>query len=160
MRRLFILGLLIAPLVSQQKVGPVVGLRVPVWDYSTNRWVYLKPNVTVSADPQGTSDGIMSAASSTAYEFGTGLVVEGNGATRKVYADRSYMMYRLPEDSMPMPAVGSACATEGTGALWLGTGGTLCYCVRSEALQARFPDAAISTGWVWACGSLLMRGPE
>jgi hypothetical protein len=50
--------------VQAQNVGPLIGLRIPVWDYSQKRYVFLRLNLEhwqIDSDPAGTSDGILSA---------------------------------------------------------------------------------------------------
>lgn len=50
-------------LVSQQKIGPFVGLRLPIYDNLKRGYWYFKPNPNqfqIDPDPAGTSDGIWS----------------------------------------------------------------------------------------------------
>src|SRR5512143_1031120 len=66
-KRLVIPLLFCLPLMAQQKIGPVVGLRIPVYDYSCPahpsvscyRYLRLPEGSSVAPDPLGISDGVL-----------------------------------------------------------------------------------------------------
>lgn len=142
-------------LVSQTKIGPWVGLRLPVYDYSCRCYRFLKMSseqFRIDPDSAGTSDGILTqvtgAGASQAYTFGRGFVTFAvAGKPTQVEVDTAYMMYRSGSYGDPPPVIGSACVNAGTGGLWIGREG-LRVCVPNEQ----------RTGFVWA-GAVLQTQP-
>jgi hypothetical protein len=133
---------------AQVKIGPFVGLRIPIYDNVKQGYWYFKPNASqfqIDPDPAKTSDGIWSLkpiAPSQTYTFGKGFVTitpEGSSVTQ-VEFDSSYMMYRASTMDDNAPLIGSACGPNfGTGAMWIGTAG-LFVCVPNQQ----------QTGFTWA----------
>ena len=130
--------LLVASSQSQQKVGPMVGLRIPVWDYSQNRYLYLKMNpeqFVVDVDPAGTSDGVLSTKGAGRYVFGSRFVVAGTDPAY-VSLDTAFVMHRVFFPNGLPPVAGTSCDEFGTGAVCAGRFG-LFVCI-DVAGQGKF----------------------
>jgi hypothetical protein len=140
---------------AQVKIGPFIGLRIPIYDNVKQGYWYFKPNASqfqIDPDPAKTSDGIWSlkpTVPSQTFTYGNGFVTitpEGSTVTQ-VEIDKAYMMYRTFEPQKP--DVGSDCGSHGTGAIWMGAEG-LCVCI---------PNAQ-KTGFNWACTAALQTTPS
>lgn len=122
------------------QIGPWVGLRLPVYDYSCRCYRFVKMvagKTGIDPDPAGTSDGILVPKP---YVFGRGFVaMTVEGKPTQVEVDTAYMMYRSGDYGDPPPTIGSDCANAGSGGLWIGREG-LRVCVPNER----------RTGFVWA----------
>lgn len=132
----FVFGSL--PAYGQTKIGPWIGLRIPVYDYAKKGYWYFKPNPAhfqIDPDAAGTSDGIWSAKTLAAPGTNPGVVagwgivtVEQTGQPTQIMVDSSYMMYRTWLATGLPPVVGDSCDGKGTGAVWIGKAG-LFVCV-------------------------------
>lgn len=143
---------------AQTKIGPTVGLRLPVYDLSCPLdpsplcYRYLKLNVAqseITPDPTGLSDGIWGVkliaapGTSQVYEFAAGFVTitpEDSNRTQ-VHVDTAYMLH-LYRPGDPPPVVDSDCYEAGSGATRITQSGVY-FCVGPEP---RRPD---NTGWQW-----------
>jgi hypothetical protein len=140
-------------LSAQPKIGPMVGLRVPIYDYAKKGYWYFKPNPSqfqIDPDAAGTSDGIWSVKQLAApgtnpgIVTGAGLVtIEQAGQPALVQVDTTYIMYRVWLSSGIPPVKGASCNGFGTGAMWIGRAG-LFVCV---------PDQ-VKLDFVWARANL------
>lgn len=127
--------------LSQQKIGPMVGLRIPIYDYAVKKYLYLKPNAAqfqIDPDPAGTSDGIWSVKTLAAPGTNSGVIagwgivtVEQTGQPTQIMVDGSYMLYRAWLATGLPPVIGESCNGRGTGVVWIGKAG-LFVCVPDD----------------------------
>lgn len=146
-------------LLAASKIGPWVGLRIPIFDNVKKGYWYFKMDplqFQTTPDPGGTSDGILNLKfpQVQTYIFGRGFVtVEIAGKPTQVDFDTAYGMHRILTTNGLPPVLGSTC--QDTGALWIGQEG-IRACIQNEQ-QTGFVWAGILTG-AWGTNTLVSYG--
>jgi hypothetical protein len=123
------------PTEAASKIGPMLGLRTPVYDYVKMGYWYFKPNADqfqIDPDPAGTSDGIWS------IKFPPPTPPPAPDPT---LLHRVWLVTGLP------PVLGASCADVGENSVWIG----------AQGLYVCIPDTTGLT-FVWA-GAPLQTAP-